>query len=79
MAILRTADNRTGNIDALIMKAKLYKLVKKLDEMYGTLKEANEIASILYGNQPHPYMASTLCLLGQCGELRGRFWTALNH
>ena len=66
-------------IDTLIIKANVYKLVGKFDEMYSTLKEAKEIAEILYGNLPHPYMASVLNNLGYCEQLRGRLRSALNH
>ena len=66
-------------VDALIMKAKLYKLIGKFDEMYSTLNKAKEIAGILYGDQPHPNMASLFGLLGYCEQVRGRFSTALNY
>ena len=66
-------------IDALIMKARIYKYYEQWDQMFHSLKKANDFAGMLYRGQPHTNVSDILCLLGYCEERRGNVTEALNH
>ena len=66
-------------VDALIMKARIYKLYKQWDHMFHYLKKAKELAEKLYAGHPHSSVSDVLYYLGFCEESRGNVTEAFKH
>ena len=66
-------------VDALIMKARIYKLYKQWDQMFHYLKKAKELAQKLYAGHPHSSVSDVLYYLGFCEENRGNVTEAFKH